>query len=379
MHYDTVMTLDATCANEPVSRTSDRPSPPLKKVPLDPVARIARRLVGDSDAMQRARALIAQVASFDTNVLITGESGTGKELAARAIHDASSRAGRPFVAINCGAIPAELLESELFGHERGAFTGAIASRKGRFELADGGTLFLDELGDMPLPMQVKLLRVIQERSFERVGGTQTLHCDVRLVAATHRDLEVRIIDGSFREDLYYRVAVFPIELPPLRVRTGDIDALIDTLCARTATHGDVALQFTPEARSALAAYAWPGNVRELANLVERMAVTCIDGCVDIDALPARYRGDLNQPQPSSALATGITGVDPATPVLTADGLDLRDHLARIECDLIRDALAHSSGVVTHAAKLLRVSRTTLIEKLRKYDIAPDGGNAPANG
>ena len=370
MVYDTVLTLEPpVAATVPAARETPRAvEPETGRVP-------GSRLVGDSAPMRRVRALIAQVAGFDTNVLITGESGTGKELVARAIHDASERAGRPFVAINCGAIPAELLESELFGHERGAFTGAIAARKGRFELAEGGTIFLDEIGDMPLPMQVKLLRVLQERSFERVGGTQTLRCDVRIVAATHRDLETRIADGSFREDLYYRLAVFPIELPALRARSEDLPALIDALCARTPTASGKPLRPAPAVLEALSHYHWPGNVRELANLIERLAVLCIDDTVGVDDLPPRYRADLN-PDTAAPPARSRPDTEASLP---REGLDLRDHLARIEAGLIREALARSEGVVTHAAQLLRVSRTTLIEKLRKHDIAPDGASAPANG
>ncbi|MEQ9252579.1 MAG: sigma-54 dependent transcriptional regulator [Algiphilus sp.] len=375
MDFDTVMTLEPPAESD-VARSGASPrTTPVAAAPAP--APFARRLIGDSPSMQRVRTLIGQVAAFDTNVLITGESGTGKDLVARAIHDASDRAHRPFVAINCGAIPAELLESELFGHERGAFTGAIAARKGRFELAEGGTLFLDELGDMPLPMQVKLLRVIQERSFERVGGSQTLTCNVRIVAATHRDLEARVSDGSFREDLYYRVAVFPIELPPLRERAVDLPLLIDALAARSATQAGEALQFDASARAALQGYSWPGNVRELANLIERLAVTCADGTVTADDLPLRYRADLNTPGTASADAPSRPRA--AEKQLPADGIDLRDHLARIEAGLIREALVRSEGVVAHAAQLLRVSRTTLIEKLRKYDITPDGASAPSNG
>src|SRR5690606_3059899 len=211
-------------------------------------------------------------APFDTTVLLLGESGTGKEVAARAVHARSKRRDNPFVAINCGAIPPELLESELFGHEKGAFTGALSARKGRFEMADGGTLLLDEIGDMSLPMQVKLLRVLQERSFERVGGNQTIHCNVRVIAATHRDLEDRIASNQFREDLYYRLNVFPIEMPALRERSDDLPMLVGTLAAQLGRTGRGEVRFAEEALQALRGYAWPGNVRELTNLVERMAV-----------------------------------------------------------------------------------------------------------
>lgn len=374
MPHDTVLTL------EPASTVRSTPAAavPVAARPAASRNGIATRLVGESTVMAHVRALVARVAAFDTSVLITGESGTGKEVAARAIHDASPRAHRPFVAINCGAIPAELLESELFGHERGAFTGAIATRKGRFELAEGGTIFLDEIGDMPLAMQVKLLRVIQERCYERVGGTQTFHCDVRIIAATHRDLEARIEEGAFREDLYYRIAVFPIELPPLRARMDDLPLLLDTLCARIAPEGGQPLSFDAAAIQALRAYAWPGNVRELANLVERMAVVSERGRVGAEHLPARYRGDLNHPETRAVLPLPPSG---ATPVMTLpqEGMDLRDHLARIEAGLIETALERSDGVVAHAAQLLRVSRTTLIEKLRKYELQPNGAAAASNG
>src|SRR5574337_1449326 len=230
----------------------------------------ALRFVGNAAPMQRVNALIRQVAQFDSTVLVLGESGTGKEMVARAIHEHSPRRDKPFVAINCGAIPAELLESELFGHEQGAFTGAISARKGRFEMAEGGTLFLDEIGDMSLPMQVKLLRVLQERVFERVGGNKTQHCDVRIIAATHRNLEQSIHDGGFREDLYYRLSVFPLDLPPLRERLEDLPLLIAEFNQRLAQRGLGAVRFSAAALQALHAYAWPGNVRELSNLAERM-------------------------------------------------------------------------------------------------------------
>ncbi|HBK44889.1 MAG TPA: sigma-54-dependent Fis family transcriptional regulator, partial [Xanthomonadaceae bacterium] len=216
---------------------------------------------GNSEAVVRLRRLIDQVAAFDTTVLVLGESGTGKEVVARAIHQQSPRRDGPFVAINCGAIPADLLESELFGHEKGAFTGALSARKGRFEMAEGGTLLLDEIGDMSLPMQVKLLRVLQERSFERVGGGQTIRCNVRVIAATHRNLESRIGEGQFREDLFYRLNVFPIEMPALRERADDLPVLVRTIAAQLARTGRGEVRFADEALQALRSYDWPGNVR----------------------------------------------------------------------------------------------------------------------
>ncbi|WP_282298030.1 sigma-54 dependent transcriptional regulator [Stenotrophomonas sp. PS02289] len=352
---------------------------------------------GDGAAVTELRQMIEQVAAFDTTVLVLGESGTGKEVVSRSIHQRSPRRDGPFVAINCGAIPADLLESELFGHEKGAFTGALSARKGRFEMAEGGTLLLDEIGDMSLPMQVKLLRVLQERSFERVGGNQTIRCNVRVVAATHRDLESRIAEGKFREDLFYRLNVFPIEVPSLRDRTEDLPALVSTIAAQLARTGRGEVRFSPEALQALAAYEWPGNVRELTNLVERLAVLHPGGTVRVQDLPARYRGDFNPatPAPTTVAAatsderldlrsfsfhtpgagTAAAPQNPAeaarTPALPDDGLDLRHHMANIELTLINEALERTQGVVAHAAQLLGLRRTTLVEKLRKYGIERD--------
>ncbi|HEX4873069.1 MAG TPA: sigma-54 dependent transcriptional regulator [Nevskiaceae bacterium] len=346
---------------------------------------------GQSAAIRRVRRLIEQVAAFDTTVLVTGESGTGKEVVARAIHDASPRRDKPFVAVNCGAIPSELLESELFGHEKGAFTGAITTRKGRFEMADGGTLFLDEIGDMSLPMQVKILRALQERTYERVGSNRSVRCDVRVIAATHRNLEEAIVKGSFREDLYYRLNVFPIETPPLRERLEDLPLLIDDLVAGLGRHGHAGIRLGADAIHALRAYHWPGNVRELSNLIERLAVLHPKSMVGVQDLPARYRStaveaplaavpELAAERPPAAplvpspLEDG--GLLPATPVadlavLPADGVNLKDHIESIELALIRQAMTQSNGVVAHAAKLLNTRRTTLVEKLRKYGLSRD--------
>ena len=356
---------------------------------------LLRLLVGKGRGIQEVRRLIGQVAETDANVLILGESGTGKEVVARAIHELSARSAGPFVPINCGAIPAELLESELFGHEKGAFTGAIAARRGRFELAQGGTLFLDEIGDMPLPMQVKLLRVLQERQFDRVGGGKAVQADVRVIAATHRDLEAMIRTLAFREDLYYRLNVFPIETPPLRDRADDIPLLLQELLNRHAEQHKGIIRLTQRAMESLMQYAWPGNVRELSNLIERLSVLHPNGTVRAADLPARYRGAalgegledapaLRQiAQPQKAVVAPMTSVPVAavaaapTPaaaapasdaVLPAAGIDLRHHMASIELDLIRAALAQAGGVVAHAAPLLGLRRTTLVEKLRKYGI-----------
>ncbi|WP_425612289.1 sigma-54 interaction domain-containing protein [Xanthomonas translucens] len=344
----------------------------------------------------RLRRLIDQVAAFDTTVLVLGESGTGKEVVARAIHQQSPRRDGPFVAINCGAIPPDLLESELFGHEKGSFTGALSARKGRFEMAEGGTLLLDEIGDMSLPMQVKLLRVLQERSFERVGGNVTIRCNVRVIAATHRNLEERIAGNQFREDLFYRLNVFPIEMPALRERSDDLPALVNTIAAQLARTGRGEVRFSEEALQALRGYDWPGNVRELTNLVERLAVLHPSGLVRVQDLPARYRGDFASSIDVSAPPAPIAVPDPrrvpnvvdlhvgpkafADPSETAaqtastlpeSGLDLRGHMANIELALINEALERTQGVVAHAAQLLGLRRTTLVEKLRKYGIDRD--------
>jgi sigma-54 specific flagellar transcriptional regulator A len=338
------------------------------------------RFVGNSAPMVRVNGLIRQVAPFDSSVLVLGESGTGKEMVARAIHEHSPRRDKPFVAINCGAIPAELLESELFGHEKGAFTGAISARKGRFEMAEGGTLFLDEIGDMSLPMQVKLLRVLQERAYERVGGNKTQRCDVRIIAATHRNLEQSIAEDRFREDLYYRLSVFPLELPSLRERLEDLPTLISEFNLRLARRGLGAVRFSTSAMQSLRAHAWPGNVRELSNLVERMAILFPHGEVRSSDLPAKYRGhaasdDLNgaallammAEEPPMAEAAAQHAVQ-SERLLPEEGLDLKDHLADIEVGLIRQALDATGGVVAHAARLLHMQRTTLVEKLRKYGL-----------
>ncbi len=319
------------------------------------------RISGSSASISDVRTQIEQVASFSTTVLVTGESGTGKELVAQTIHDLSERADKPFVPINCGAIPAELLESELFGHEKGAFTGALNSRKGRFELAEGGTLFLDEIGDMSLEMQAKLLRVLQEKSFERVGCNSPRPCNVRIIAATHRNLSEAVEQGEFREDLFYRLNVFPIRMPPLRKRASDLPALLEELLI---SHGGgdgeaQQLRLGSEALAALARYPWPGNVRELSNLVERLAILYPEGEITLDMLPEKYRDYADDGETDCA-----SGAE-----LTASGLTLKEHLGQIERTLIEKALVQSDGVVAQAARLLKLRRTTLVEKLGKYGIA----------
>ena len=320
------------------------------------------RLIGASGDMQTVRLLVEKVAPSPATVLITGESGTGKEVVARRIHELSGRRG-PFIAVNCGAIPEHLLESELFGHERGAFTGAVSARAGRFEQAKGGTFFLDEIGDMPSVMQVKLLRVLEERVIERVGGNKSIPVDVRLVAATHRDLPQRIDAGQFREDLYYRLSVFPIEISPLRDRPDDVPPLIDEFVRRLQQQKSVSLSFSDAAIERLQQYHWPGNVRELANLIERLAVTRSDGVVDVMHLPWPI---VDEKSPLPAVLDSTLTVSPVT--LPSDGINLKKHLAGIERDMIERALAESNGVVQHAARMLGIGRTTLVEKIRRYDI-----------
>ncbi|WP_198683966.1 sigma-54 dependent transcriptional regulator [Aliidiomarina celeris] len=355
--------------------------------------RLMQTLVGQSDTMREVRELIVQVAPSNANVLILGESGTGKEVVARGIHDASLRANGPFVPVNCGAIPADLLESELFGHEKGAFTGAIGARKGRFELAEGGTLFLDEIGDMPLPMQVKLLRVLQEREFERVGGTRTLRADVRIVAATHQRLEALITEGKFREDLFYRLNVFPIEMPALRDREGDVPLLLNEMIERLRAQEGVDFRFTDAALGSLAIQRWSGNVRELSNLVERLSITHPGRVVDVSDLPSKYRDANAEPfkpvypeemqerdalnamfaEDDAALDDVLypegSGLIPAT--LPEEGVDLKTLLGDLEVELIRQALEQQDWVVARAAERLGMRRTTLVEKMRKYQLARD--------
>ncbi len=333
-----------------------------------------RSFSGNSRATRKINRLIEQVADSEATVLVLGESGTGKEVVARKLHFHSTRRGKPFVPVNCGAIPADLLESELFGHEKGAFTGAINTRQGRFEMAEGGTLFLDEIGDMSLPMQVKILRVLQEKSFERVGGNKTIKCCVRIIAATHRDLELLIKENKFREDLYYRLNVFPIEVAPLRERVEDIAVLVTDLISRIETEKRGSVRLTPAAVAALSHYKWPGNVRELANLIERLAILNPYGVVDVRELPEKFREGIELPQIDNNHLPMVTvqGEEPGTiqsaPRLPKDGIDLKAHLSGMELSLIKQALDESGGVVAHAAKSLKMRRTTLVEKLRKYGI-----------
>jgi len=361
-----------------------------------------RSLVGTSKSMNEVRFLIEQVAKTPATVLVLGESGTGKEVVARNIHNLSERAKGTFVPVNCGAIPAELLESELFGHEKGAFTGAISTRKGRFELAEGGTLFLDEIGDMPQPMQVKLLRVLQERTFERVGGSKSLKADVRIIAATHQNLEDMIKEGSFREDLFYRLNVFPIETPALRERKEDIPLLLKELLTRFEHEQDRTVRFTEKAIESLMEHPWGGNVRELSNLIERMLIMYGDQIVDVAELPHKYQHidveeytpeypeELQEQDAINELFSGFdyddydegkadesssddlsfenNNIDSNASLLPSEGMNLKEHLAELEVSLISQSLTKHEYVVARAAETLGMRRTTLVEKMRKYDL-----------
>ncbi|MGS0673884.1 sigma-54 dependent transcriptional regulator [Shewanella sp. 0m-4] len=349
--------------------------------------KLFRSLVGRSEGIANVRHLINQVASSEATVLVLGQSGTGKEVVARNIHYISDRRDGPFIPVNCGAIPAELLESELFGHEKGSFTGAISARKGRFELAEKGTLFLDEIGDMPLQMQVKLLRVLQERMFERVGGSKSISADVRVVAATHRNLETMIEEGGFREDLYYRLNVFPIEMPALCERKEDIPLLLQELVSRVYNEGRGRVRFTQRAIESLKEHSWSGNVRELSNLVERLTILYPGGLVDVNDLPIKYRHidvpeycvEISEEQlERDALASIFNDEEPIDipetrfpSELPPEGVNLKDLLAELEIDMIRQALDQQDNVVARAAEMLGIRRTTLVEKMRKYGMGKD--------
>ena len=323
-------------------------------------------IIGESDAIAAVYGVLDRVADSPTTVLVTGESGTGKELVARALHENSSRRERPFIKVNCAAIPKDLMESELFGYERGAFTGAVASKPGRFELASGGTLFLDEIAEIPVEMQVKLLRVLQESEFERVGGIKTIRVDVRLVAATNRDLKREIAQGTFREDLYYRLAVVPLALPALRERATDIPLITAHFVQKfNARLKKSVAGIEDAAMDALVAYAWPGNIRELENVIERAILFCDGHRVRLSDLPPELRG---------TEATGRTGppgsLAPARDEATGDGLkeQVKAAMTRLERDLIVRALDQTGGNVTHAARLLKISRKGLQLKMKELGL-----------
>jgi sigma-54 specific flagellar transcriptional regulator A len=355
--------------------------------------------IGASNAAQSLRSMLATIANSNATVMITGESGTGKELLARALHEQSLRVGSNFVPINCAAIPKDLLESELFGHRKGAFTGAVNDRVGRFELAHGGTLFLDEIGDMSLDMQVKLLRVLQERTIDPIGGSRQVSIDVRVIAATHRDLEEEISAGRFREDLYYRLNVLPVVTPPLRERSEDIPDLLRHFSLRFANPGAEAIRFDADFTEALQKYPWPGNVRELSNLVDRFSTLYAGQRLDLRAIPASLlpkglvplqaellaKNPVVTPQAitpppevmaelgdeAASLETDVEDIimlAQGMPQLPPEGISLKDRLAEIERSMIEQALERAQGNVSRTAKLLNLQRTTLIEKINKYDL-----------
>jgi two-component system response regulator AtoC len=315
-------------------------------------------IVGDSPALREVLGKVEQVAQTAATVLLRGETGTGKELAARAIHINSPRESRPFVRVNCAALAPGVLESELFGHEKGAFTGAVSRRAGRFELADGGTLFLDEVGDLPAEVQVKLLRVLQEREFERVGGVETIKVDVRLISATHRDLEKLVAEGKFRQDLYYRLNVFSITLPPLRERPADIASLAEHFIQKFAqTSGKVVRGVEPAALATLAAYPWPGNVREMENVIERAMILTkgpMLAAVDLDF------GRRPAPAPAPVTPAPVDGGD--------GGRSLYKRLSEQERSEIVAAVERSQGNIAHAARALGINRSTLYYRMRKHGL-----------
>jgi sigma-54 specific flagellar transcriptional regulator A len=350
-------------------------------------------IIGEAPSIQALRRLVRQVAPSDASVLLVGPSGSGKEVVARAIHAASRRAGKPFVAINCGAIPRDLLESELFGHEKGSFTGAFAQHKGRFEEADGGTLFLDEIGDMPADMQVKLLRVLEERVVQRIGGKGQIAVDVRILAATHRDIDAAIDAGGFREDLFYRLAVFPIDLPSLAERAQDVPLLVGHFLKQAKSRKPV--RFSAAAFERMAEHGWPGNVRELRNFVERAGIMFAGRAIGRDeagalllrrgrvgaierralwdatefaAAPAPEPALAPNPAPAEDIVVPIRADAPAIAMTETRPVALRDMLAEIERRYIEEALTQSDGVIADAARLLTLQRTTLIEKMRKYEM-----------
>lgn len=313
-------------------------------------------LIGCSEGIQKVCSLIEKVAETDSTILILGESGTGKELVARTIHYNSPRKNKPLIPINCGAIPETLLESELFGHEKGAFTGASSTRIGRFELADRGTIFLDEIGDMSPTLQVKLLRVLQQREFERVGGVKTIKVDVRIIAATNIDLETAVHEGKFREDLYYRLNVIPVVIPPLRERTDDIPLLMDHFLSYFNKSKKREIKgFSPAAMEILVTYPWPGNIRELENLVERLVILKGDGTICPEDLPDKFIS--HKLSKDGARSLHVT--------LPETGVNLKDVVEEFENNLILQAMQKAQGVKNKAAQLLSLNRTTLVEKLKK--------------
>jgi two-component system response regulator AtoC len=351
-------------------------SHPFHEIPVEGGAEAGARygIIGQSSSILDLYAVLDRVADTPTTVLITGESGTGKELVARALHESSSRRDKSFIKVNCAAIPKDLMESELFGYERGAFTGAVGSKPGRFELASGGTLFLDEIGSIPVEMQVKLLRALQESEFERVGGVRTIRVDVRLIAATNSDLKKEIAQGSFREDLYYRLNVVPIRLPSLRERASDIPLLglhfIRKFNARLKKNID---GIEPAALARLTSYPWPGNIRELENVIERAVLFCDGDELHLGDLPAEMRGVSGlQDAPASTTPLPPPSSEPSSAL--SDGLkeQVKAAMSRLERELIVRALEQTNGNVTHAARLLKISRKGLQLKMKELGLREQG-------
>jgi transcriptional regulator with GAF, ATPase, and Fis domain len=353
-YSETVISREPAQANRSTKRVTRSSRQPLRSHTR------FEGIIGNSPALRRVLDLVEKVANSDTTVLITGESGTGKELIARAIHGHSRRADHNLVPVNCGAIPEELLESELFGHVRGAFTNAVNSREGRFTTADSGTIFLDEIGDMRPNLQIKLLRVLQERTFEPVGSSKTVKVNVRVIAATNQDLEEAIREKRFREDLYYRLHVIPIEIPPLRERRDDIPLLLEHFLKRASTEGRSQIEgITDEALNVLCHYDWPGNVRELENLVERLIVMRGEGRIRLQDLPTSFK-------PNSRSTA-------AAPQLPSSGLSFTDEVNRFESDLILQALEQTHWNKQKAAQLLGMNRTTLMDKIKRKGLASSSG------
>ncbi|MFP4087295.1 MAG: sigma-54 interaction domain-containing protein [Desulfobacteraceae bacterium] len=317
----------------------------------------ADHIIGESTEIREVLRIAEKVAATDSTILVYGETGTGKGLTARMIHEKSGRAHKPFISINCGAIPANLLESELFGHVRGAFTGALKNKTGKFEQANHGTVFLDEIGDMSSDLQVKVLRVLEEGEFEKVGGNETVRVDIRVVAATHRNLEEQVAKGLFREDLFYRLCVIPLTLPPLRDRRQDAALLADHFLKNVSEKNGYAIHgFSQEALNLLSAYSWPGNVRELKNLVERLAVLKQEGGIEVYDLPGKIWGAAGAP--AMDMASGIPD----------EGICLNSAVTEFEKTLILQSLQKAHGVKNEAAKLLNLKRTTLVEKIKRYHL-----------
>lgn len=336
----------------------------IEKNVLKCAPNMEEQIVGIHPSIVSLRQMIDRIAPSSASIMITGPSGSGKEVVAKAIHDASERRDKPFIAINCGAIPAELIESELFGHERGSFTGAQQRRVGRFEEADGGTLFLDEIGDMRFDMQVKLLRVLEERMISRVGGNGAVPVDVRIICATHQDINAAIDDNRFREDLYFRLSVVPVQVPDLASRACDIPLLVDHFL-KSRQQG-APISFTADGIERLQSHDWPGNVRELRNVVERARV--LHGGQSLDALTVEQLLDLSRKRNLTGRDLRNQSARTATAMLPPQPVNLKDMIEAVELEQIRLALEMADGVISEAARLLTMKRTTLIEKIRKHGV-----------